>query len=79
MKESKHRIDTLKGNCDECGSGFILQASKMKNLCPECSHWLYAHPACDHEFKEGRCSECGWNGNSTAYIEKLKRKAGESS
>jgi hypothetical protein len=44
----------------------------MTNLCPECSHILYGYENCEHEFENGRCVKCFWNGNVSDYI--LKRK-----
>ena len=34
--------------CDECGSEFLKGTSKMMKLCPECSHYLYGYPNCNH-------------------------------
>src|SRR5688500_7176318 len=56
------------GRCDECGSGFLRDASAMAGLCPECAHHLYGHPACAHQFVDGRCSRCGWDGSRSAYV-----------
>lgn len=58
--------------CDECNSEFFEEKSQMKNLCPECSHFLYGYPNCSHEMKNGRCKKCHWNGNESVYIKKLK-------
>ena len=57
--------------CDECGSQFAAEQSKMENLCNECSHILYGYPRCDHEFRNGKCKKCGWNGSRSAYVESL--------
>lgn len=67
MEESKIEL------CDECGSGFLKEMSKMKKLCPECAHILYGYPNCNHVFKNGRCIYCYWNGGQSKYIESLKR------
>jgi len=54
--------------CDECGSDYFGAASSMAQLCPECSHWLYAIPGCCHKFTDGRCSNCGWDGSVSEYV-----------
>lgn len=64
---------TTIGICDECGSGFLISESKMRSLCPECAHWLYGYENCDHVFKHSICTKCLWNGNSSKYIENIKR------
>lgn len=58
--------------CVECGSRFIREKSKMENLCPECSHYLYGYSKCSHVFKNGECMYCHWNGNESEYIKNLK-------
>jgi predicted RNA-binding Zn-ribbon protein involved in translation (DUF1610 family) len=65
-----NKIDT----CDECGSGYFTDTSLMSNLCPECSHILYGYKNCEHEFENGKCIKCFWNGNVSVYIKKLKDK-----
>lgn len=35
----------------------------MLSLCPECSHLIYGYENCTHEFEDGRCKLCGWNGH----------------
>ncbi len=62
-----------KAVCDECLSEFFQHSSIMKNLCPECAHHIYGYKNCIHEFKNGRCTKCYWNGNSSEYIDSLKR------
>jgi len=59
--------------CDECGSIYLKSASKMKCLCPECSHILYGYENCKHEFINGRCSKCLWDGSSSKYIRETRR------
>jgi hypothetical protein len=49
--------------CDECGSDYRAITSQMAQLCPECAYWLYGYPQCPHEFEQGRCSRCGWDGS----------------
>ncbi len=61
--------------CDECGSDYLAAASQMSHLCPECAHWLYGYPRCGHEFAEGRCSKCGWDGSVSAYLRTLQAQA----
>ena len=60
--------------CDECGSAYFSKSSKMSNLCPECSHFLYGYENCIHDFKGNRCINCYWNGNTTKYIKQLKQE-----
>jgi len=40
----------------------------MAGLCAECAHRLYGYPACPHEFSEGRCTKCGWDGSVSAFL-----------
>ncbi len=54
--------------CDECGSAFFSEATKMESLCAECAHRLYSYPACAHEFADGRCAKCGWDGSVSAFL-----------
>ena len=65
---------TLVASCDECKSDFFIDKSQMKNLCPECAHYIYGYENCKHEFIDGHCSKCYWNGNSSTYIDKIKSK-----
>ena len=65
--------EKLTAVCDECGSEFFTNASKMSNLCPECAHYLYGYPNCRHVFKNGRCIRCGWDGSESDYIKRLKK------
>ena len=60
--------------CDECKSEYYANTSEMKNLCPECSHVLYNYKNCDHQFENGRCIKCFWNGSISEYIKKLRSK-----
>ena len=60
--------------CDECNSEYYSDTSQMTNLCPECSHFLYGYKNCKHEFRNGRCIKCLWNGSSSDYIQKLKNE-----
>jgi hypothetical protein len=60
--------------CDECSSEYYRHSSKMASLCPECSHFIYGYENCDHQFENGRCIKCFWNGNSTKFIEEIKNK-----
>ena len=57
---------------DECESEYYANASKMMKLCPDCSHYLYEYPNCEHDFQKGRCSKCHWNGKTSNYITRLK-------
>ena len=57
--------------CDECGGDYFTAASQMSKLCPECAHYLYGYPLCEHEFVNQKCSKCGWSGTRSKYILKL--------
>lgn len=61
--------------CNECESGYYADTSEMMALCPECSHYLYGYSNCEHEFKNGRCSICYWNGENTKFILELKNQS----
>jgi hypothetical protein len=54
--------------CIECESEYFTKSSKMNGLCVECSHQLYDYKNCAHEFNNGRCTKCYWNGNTSEYI-----------
>ena len=60
--------------CDECGSEYLASSSKMLSLCPECAHVLYGYENCKHEFKDGKCTLCLWDGSKSEYIESLRKK-----
>ena len=60
--------DKYIGICDECGSEYYQSTSKMANLCPECSHFLYGYENCDHTFENNRCLKCFWDGSVSNYI-----------
>lgn len=60
--------------CEECKSEYYVRTSKMTNLCPECAHVLYGYENCIHQFSNGRCIKCFWDGNASEYIKKLKSK-----
>jgi uncharacterized protein with PIN domain len=62
-----------KAICSECKSEFYLATSEMKNLCTECACYLYGYKNCDHQFENGRCVKCFWNGNHSYYV-KIKFK-----
>lgn len=59
--------------CEECRSGFVSGTSKMMNICPECAHYLYGYPNCNHVFQNGKCIYCGWDGSESDYIKRLKQ------
>ena len=54
--------------CNECESEYLAGSSKMSGLCIECAHQLYGYKNCDHDFKNGRCLKCFWNGNVSEYL-----------
>ena len=49
--------------CDEYGSTYFAVTSQMTSLCLECAHRLYGYPPCDHQFEDGRCVACHWDGS----------------
>jgi hypothetical protein len=69
-KSSNKNIST----CDECNSKYYSGTSQMNNLCPECAHILYGYKNCEHQFENGRCIKCFWDGNGSDYINILKGK-----
>jgi len=42
-------------------------------IMPECASVLYGYQACAHEFDNGRCLKCYWDGSGSTYIKKLKQ------
>lgn len=54
--------------CDECGSLFSPETSRMASLCPECAHRLYGYENCAHEMRDGHCAKCGWDGSVSDYF-----------
>ncbi|MGV3612387.1 MAG: hypothetical protein ACO1N0_15620 [Fluviicola sp.] len=58
--------------CEECESDYFAKTSEMMSMCPDCSHYLYNYPNCVHEFENGRCIHCYWNGNTSEYLRKIK-------
>lgn len=54
--------------CVECQSKYFKGSSEMMNLCPDCAHQLYNYPNCEHEFKNGNCIKCGWNGQTSKFL-----------
>lgn len=63
--------------CDECGSLYFADTSRMDSLCPECAHLLYGYEPCVHTFVNGRCSRCHWDGSVSDYGRKLKQERGD--
>ena len=57
--------------CDECCGDYFAGSSQMLQLCPECAHYLYGYPLCNHLFVDQRCTKCGWNGSRSKYILEL--------
>ncbi len=57
--------------CDECGSKYLASTSQMQSLCPECASIFYGYENCQHEFQNGRCSKCLWDGSRSRYIQSL--------
>ncbi len=58
--------------CVECESKYIINSSKMTELCPNCAHELYGYPNCKHEFKDRKCIKCGWNGKRSEFLKSSK-------
>ncbi len=63
--------NNILNTCDECKSQYFSSSSKMKNLCPECSHVLYGYENCNHQFVNGKCTNCFWDGSRSEHIRKL--------
>ncbi|TWT91791.1 hypothetical protein Pla108_42010 [Botrimarina colliarenosi] len=59
--------------CDECGSEYRAETSSMDQLCPECAHRLYSYPNCEHDFVDGRCRTCGWDGSESDYLKSMRQ------
>ena len=72
--ESDGKNITQISTCGECGSDFYMHSSKVESLCPECAHAIYGYKNCEHQFENGRCTKCYWNGESSDYIKSLKKK-----
>lgn len=64
-----------KQNCAECESLYFKASSQMAGLCPECAHYLYGYENCKHQFEDGRCLHCHWDGSESAMVKKLKEQA----
>ena len=58
--------------CDECGSLYYKDKSEMMSLCPECSHYLYNYPNCEHKTVDRRCTKCYWDGSESEFIKSMK-------
>lgn len=57
--------------CIECESLYYADSSKMSELCPECAHVIYGYEPCLHEFEEGKCIKCFFDGSKSDFIKKL--------
>ncbi len=55
-------------NCIECESEYFEDSSEMAELCPDCTHKLYDYPNCEHDFENGNCLKCGWNGETSDFL-----------
>ncbi|GAB1263812.1 hypothetical protein NBRC116492_06210 [Aurantivibrio infirmus] len=62
-------------SCEECGSKYKSESSKMVDLCPECSHNLYGYENCPHNILNGICTKCGWDGSESKHISKIKNSS----
>lgn len=58
--------------CNECESEYFEDSSGMMQLCPNCCHYLYGYPNCEHNLIDGRCLVCYWNGKTSECIKSLK-------
>jgi predicted RNA-binding Zn-ribbon protein involved in translation (DUF1610 family) len=65
-----------KNICVECESEYYKNSSKMSCLCPDCTHQLYGYSNCLHQFENGNCNKCGWNGQTSEYLKNRIRKDG---
>ena len=66
-------MEKVKNTCSECSSLYFKETSKMADLCPECSHYLYNYPNCNHKIEKGHCLLCFWDGSQSEYIKGLKK------
>jgi len=64
----------IRRTCSECGSDYYAASSPMQELCPECAHFLYGYKNCPHDFQNGRCIKCHWDGSTSEYIKTIKDK-----
>ena len=62
--------------CAECESEYYKDSSEMMDLCPDCAHKLYGYPNCEHDFESGKCTKCGWNGQTSKYLKNRAKKDG---
>ncbi|NOU59623.1 hypothetical protein ELS83_07310 [Marinifilum sp. JC070] len=69
-------MSRVKQNCNECESEYFEDSSEMMGLCPNCSHILYGYPNCKHEFENGNCIKCSWNGSKSEYIKNKDEQNG---
>lgn len=60
--------------CEECKSNYFLGTSEMAEMCAECSHILSGYPECKHEFDNGSCLKCGWDGSRSKLIAYLLKR-----
>lgn len=67
-----------KRKCDECESNYFADSSQMSHLCPECAHYLYGYPQCEHNFSGNRCTKCGWDGSRSEYLHQYINSSGRS-
>lgn len=44
----------------------------MVNLCPECCHVFYGYENCNHQFENGRCTKCYWDGSKTLSVKNIR-------
>lgn len=66
--------DKMELTCDECGSEYYSDTSKIARLCPHCAHFLYGYDNCNHYFNNGRCINCFWNGNIADQLKKVSSR-----
>ncbi len=59
--------------CEECGSLYFGDSSRMMDMCPECSHLIYGYEPCVHVFVGKHCQKCYWDGSVSPYCQSLKK------
>ena len=74
MAEIKYKRKEETKECVECGSLYYPQTSEMKELCPECAHYLYGKKNCDHQFNFNRCVRCYWDGSVSRKVRQIKKE-----
>ncbi len=61
--------------CKKCKSDYFTATSTIKELCPNCAHFLHGHKKCYHRFENGeRCTKCYWNGAVSEFVTSIVQR-----